>query len=371
MGELFERAEQVALRVKEIADNFGIGVKKKEAEDIEKQLESSSVWTDKERGIMLSSKLSSLKREISQIENIQRKANELLEFSALAEEEADEDMINEVKEELDSLEKELDELELRKLLSDEFDDHNAFLSIHPGAGGTESQDWAAMLLRMYLRWLERKGYKYEIVDHQAAEDAGIKEATVHIIGPYAYGYLKSESGIHRLVRISPFDSNKRRHTSFAAVTVVPEIDDTIDVDLDPKDLKVETFRASGAGGQYVNKTESAVRITHIPTGITVSCQSERSQHQNRDMALKILRARLYEYYKRIHEEEKKGITPEKKEIAWGNQIRSYVFHPYQMVKDLRTGYETGNVQAVMDGEIDEFIDAYLRMKAREKNEVKK
>ncbi|GAB4534786.1 MAG: hypothetical protein Fur0020_01710 [Thermodesulfovibrionia bacterium] len=245
------------------------------------------------------------------------------------------------------------------------DANNAIMSIHPGAGGTESQDWAQMLMRMYIRWAERRGFKVEVVDVLAGEEAGIKSATLTITGDYAYGYLKAEAGVHRLVRISPFDANKRRHTSFAAVLVYPEISDEIDVDLREDDLKIETFRASGAGGQHVNKTSSAVRITHIPTGIIVSCQNERSQHKNRAMALKILRARLYAMKKREQDKKMEELIGEKKDIAWGNQIRSYILQPYQMVKDHRTGVEKGNVTAVLDGDIDDFITGYhlSRLKA--------
>ncbi len=236
------------------------------------------------------------------------------------------------------------------------------MSIHPGAGGTESQDWAQILMRMYTRWAERKGYKVEIVDLLPGEEAGIKSVTITISGLYAYGYLKAEAGVHRLVRISPFDANRRRHTSFAAVLVYPEIDEDIKIDIKEDELRIDTFRASGAGGQHVNKTSSAVRITHIPTEIVVTCQNERSQHKNRAMAMKILRARLYALKKKEQDQKLEEFIGEKKEIAWGNQIRSYILHPYRLIKDHRTGYETGNVEAVLDGEIDEFIRQYLLMK---------
>jgi peptide chain release factor 2 len=254
---------------------------------------------------------------------------------------------------------EIEKQELQIMMGGEFDRLGAFVSIHPGAGGTEAQDWADMLLRLYLRWAERRGYATDIADLQPGEGAGIKSATFEVDGEYAYGYLKAEAGIHRLVRISPFDANARRHTSFASVFVFPAIDDKVEVIINPADLRIDTFRASGAGGQHVNKTDSAVRMTHFPSGIVVSCQNERSQHKNRAMAMKILRARLFELEQRKKREELEKFSKDKKEIAWGSQIRSYVLHPYQLVKDHRTGVEIGNTGAVMDGAIDEFIEAYL------------
>jgi len=263
---------------------------------------------------------------------------------------------------IDELRSEIDEVELKSILSQEEDKNNAIMTIHPGAGGTESQDWAQMLMRMYIRWAERKGFKVEIVDLQSGEEAGIKSVTLTISGQYAHGYLKGEAGVHRLVRISPFDANKRRHTSFAAVLVYPEISEDIEIDIKDDDLKIDTFRASGAGGQHVNKTSSAVRITHIPTGIIVSCQNERSQHKNKAMALKIIKARLYTIKKKEQDEKLEGFIGEKKDIAWGSQIRSYTLQPYQLIKDHRTGYEVGNVNAVLDGAIDNFIKEFLLMK---------
>ncbi len=254
---------------------------------------------------------------------------------------------------------ELEKQELRLMLGGEYDRLGAIVSIHPGAGGLEAQDWAEMLLRMYLRWAERHGYKVDVADLQPGEGGGIKSATFTVEGEYAYGYLRAEAGIHRLVRISPYDANARRHTSFASVFVFPAIDEKIEVVINPADLKVDTFRASGAGGQHVNKTDSAVRMTHIPTGIVVSCQNERSQHKNRAMALKILKARLFELEERKKREQFEQFSKEKKEIAWGSQIRSYVLQPYRMVKDHRTGVEIGNTDAVLDGAIDPFIEAYL------------
>jgi peptide chain release factor 2 len=250
-------------------------------------------------------------------------------------------------------------MEFARMLSGDHDVNNAIVSINAGAGGTEAQDWAEMLLRMYLRWCERKGFKAEITDYQPGDEAGAKGVTFTVTGDYAYGYLKAEKGIHRLVRISPFDSNARRHTSFCSVFVFPELDDDVDVEILDKDLKVDTYRASGAGGQHINKTDSAIRITHLPTGVVVSCQNERSQHKNRATAMKQLKARLYELEMEKKESEAEALGGEKKEIAWGSQIRSYVLHPYRMVKDHRTGYEVGNADGVLDGDLDDFIEAYL------------
>ncbi len=288
----------------------------------------------------------------------------------MAEEEEDEATIREVERESQELLKKAKELELKGLLGAEEDEKNAILTIHPGAGGTESQDWAQMLMRMYLRWAERHKFKTEIMDLQPGEEAGIKSVTIEIKGPYAYGFLKSEVGVHRLVRISPFDAGGRRHTSFASVFVLPELDEDVEIEINPNDLRIDTFRASGAGGQHVNRTDSAVRITHLPTGIVVTCQSERSQHKNKANAMKILKARLYQ--RKLEEERAKRqkLEESKSDIAWGNQIRSYVFHPYNLVKDHRTGHETGDIQRVMDGEIDDFIYAYLLKRPElEKNQT--
>lgn len=286
---------------------------------------------------------------------------DLTVLNDLAEEEEDQDTRLEVAASAEKLEKNIADLEFQTMLGGKDDLKNAILSINSGAGGTESQDWAQMLLRMYIRWIERRGFDYEEIDLQPGQEAGIKSATLLVKGDYSYGYLKAESGVHRLVRISPFDSNSRRHTSFASVTVIPEINDDFVIEIDEKDLKIDVYRSSGAGGQHVNKTSSAVRITHIPTGIIVQCQNERSQHKNKAYALKILRSKLYQL--KLEEEEKKlaEYTKDQKKIEWGSQIRSYVFHPYNLVKDLRTDYETSNTQAVMDGDIDEFIMSYLSM----------
>jgi peptide chain release factor 2 len=288
---------------------------------------------------------------------LNRAVEDLEAFFELATE--GEDVTRDIQKELERLESELATIETGTLLSGENAQANAFLTIHPGAGGTESQDWAEMLLRMYLRWAERKGFQTELMEYQAGEEAGLKSVTVAVKGLNAYGLLLPEVGVHRLVRISPFDANKRRHTSFASVFVYPEIDDTIEIVIDEKDLRVDTYRSTGAGGQHINTTDSAVRITHLPTGIVASCQNERSQHKNRSMAMKILRARLYEVEMEKKRAENKAIEDAKMDIAWGSQIRSYVLHPYRLAKDHRTKLEVGDVDRVLDGDIDPFIKAYL------------
>jgi peptide chain release factor 2 len=298
-----------------------------------------------------------LEREIQLFLRIIEKKEEIEVLEELTEE--GENVQEEMIKSLNSFEKVLEDVKLRALFDDPDDPRNAILSIHPGAGGTESQDWAQMLLRMYLRYAERMEFKAEVIDLLPGEEAGIKSVTVRVIGEYAYGQLSQESGVHRLVRISPFDANKRRHTSFAAVFVYPEVDDDIEVEINPEDLRIDTYRASGHGGQHVNVTDSAVRITHIPTGIVVQCQNERSQHKNKAVAMKVLMARLYEIEKEKKLEKKEKLEDAKSEIAWGNQIRSYVLHPYRMVKDLRTKVEIGNVDRVLDGDIEEFIKASL------------
>jgi len=311
-------------------------------------------------------KISRLQAEIASYDSIVSRFEDLKILAELADEEDDEDAIGECFEEIEALESAVDKVEISHLLSGPYDSANAIMSIHPGAGGTESQDWAEMLMRMYARWAERNGYTVEVADLLPGEEAGIKSATLIMHGHNAYGYLKNEKGVHRLVRISPFDASARRHTSFASVDVVPEMDEE-DVEIDMADLKIDTYRSGGAGGQHVNKTDSAVRITHLPTGIVVQCQNERSQHSNKETAMRVLRARLAELQREEKEKELSAMRGEQHEIAWGSQIRSYVFQPYTMVKDHRTELETGNVDAVMDGEIDEFIEAQLRLSAASAN----
>lgn len=309
----------------------------------------------------LTKKKARLEDILEPFELINSKVNYIEESLELLDEEGGEIFTNELIDEIKNLNRMIDDLELKHLMTGELDRNNAILSIHPGAGGTESQDWAQILMRMYLKWADRHNFKTEILDLLQGEEAGIKDVTIAITGPYAYGYLKAEAGVHRLVRISPFDANKRRHTSFAAVLVYPEIEDDITVEIKEEDIKIETFRASGAGGQHVNKVSSAVRITHIPTGIVVTCQNERSQHRNKAMAMKILKAKLYDRQLKEQQDKIESIVGEKKEISWGNQIRSYVLQPYRLVKDHRTGIERGDVDSVFDGDIDEFIKEYLKL----------
>ncbi len=316
-------------------------------------------WDNRETAQATIEKVNEHKRWVDTWQGLEDRRDDLALLFELAVEENDGEAMGEVTAEANILEKEIAELEFRNMLSGRDDAKNAILTIHPGAGGTESADWAQMLLRMYMRWIERRGFRKELMDLQPGDEAGIKSATVEVTGKYAYGYLKAEAGVHRLVRLSPFDSQNRRHTSFASVFVYPEIEDAVEVEISDADLRVDTYRASGAGGQHVNKTDSAVRITHLPTGIVVQCQNERSQHKNRSSAMKILRTRLYQFHEEEKQKELEAVEHTKKRIEWGNQIRSYVLHPYNMVKDHRTGEETSNVDAVMDGDIDAFIHAYL------------
>lgn len=331
--------------------------KKNRIEILEKELSSPDVWNNQ-------SKLKSLQKEKKRIEagiasyikikEIKEEIDVLLELSSEGE-----DILSDLSETISDFQILIDNAELEILFFEKDDPRNAILTIHPGAGGTESQDWAEMLMRMYLRYAERKKFTSKILDIQQGDEAGLKSATIQIIGDYAYGILSQESGVHRLVRISPFDANKRRHTSFAAVFAYPEIDEDIEIDISPDEIRVDTYRASGRGGQHVNVTDSAVRITHIETGIVVQCQNERSQHKNKASALKVLKSRLYELKKRKKNEKLEKLEDAKSDIAWGNQIRSYVLHPYQMIKDLRTSVETGNTESVLDGNLDEFIKASL------------
>ena len=327
-------------------------------EDLENKMSSPGFWDDNDKARKIAKNLDRIKNRLSLIEDLEAKFEDARVYQELIQE-GEESLKPELENLLKGLENELDKLELKLQFTEEYDQNNAIFSIHPGAGGTESQDWAQMLLRMYERWFEKKGFSTETLDFLSGDEAGIKRVTILVKGDYAYGYLKGEAGVHRLVRISPFDSSGRRHTSFASVDVLPEIDEDLMVDIDEGDLKIETYRASGAGGQHVNKTDSAVRITHKPTGIVVQCQNERSQHKNKSMAMKILNSKLIELKKEEKAEEIEELRGDYKEIAWGSQIRSYTFHPYNLIKDHRTGVEEGNIDRIMDGNIDEFIEAYL------------
>jgi peptide chain release factor 2 len=320
-------------------------------------------WNDETQSSRVVKELKSLKNSVQPWENAVKKYQDLKELVDILKEE-DSELALDLLRNIDKLGEQLAVVEFQTLLNGEFDRNNAFLSINAGAGGTESCDWVSMLLRMYSRWAEDKGYKVGTIDILPGEEAGIKNVTISIEGEHAYGYLKAERGVHRLVRISPFDANKRRHTSFASVDVIPEISEDTEITIEEKDLKVETFRASSAGGQHMQKTDTAVRMTHIPTGIVAQCQNERSQYQNKQTALKILKSRLYELQEEKKEQQLQKHAAEKKKIEWGSQIRSYVMHPYTMVKDHRTKQETGNVDAVMDGELDEFIEAYLKFSVK-------
>lgn len=324
---------------------------------------SPDFWNNQEKAQETIDKLQSINRTITPLEELNEKLSDIEALYELAEED-EPDAEVEFEREAESMFESLEKFELLCMLSGKDDQRNAFLSIHAGAGGTEACDWTDMLLRMYMRWAENSGYKYEIVEYVPGDEAGARSVTLHIKGKYAYGYLKSEIGVHRLVRISPFDANKRRHTSFAGVDVLPEIDEKIEVDINPADLKIDTYKAGGPGGQHVNKTSSAVRITHLPTGAVVQCQQDRSQLKNRKTAMNMLRAKLYQMEEMKRKAEIEKSYDEKGSIEWGNQIRSYVLQPYTMVKDLRTDEETGNVDAVLDGEIDRFIEAYLKQQIK-------
>ena len=315
------------------------------------------MWENNSKSTSIMRQISFLEKDISLRKNLVQKAEDVeVLFEFLNENQVEED---EVEKELNIFSSLIKDFELKLILNGENDMNDAIITIHPGAGGTESQDWAEMLYRMYSMWAESKGFKFNVIDFQNGDEAGLKDCTLEISGDYAYGLLQSEIGIHRLVRISPFDSNSRRHTSFASVTVSPAVNDDIDIDINQKDLRIDTFRSSGAGGQHVNKTDSAIRITHIPSGIVTQCQTQRSQHKNKEQALKVLKSKLFQLEVEKQLQNKKELEGEKKDIGWGNQIRSYVFHPYNMIKDHRTKHEVGNIKSVMDGNIDEFIYSYL------------
>jgi peptide chain release factor 2 len=331
--------------------------------ELEESMNSQDFWNDIERSQKVNREIKGLKNKVDRYKKFVSELEDLETLIELAIEENDHSVTDEVRQSLSILDKEVNAFNIETLLSGPYDRNNAIVSLHAGAGGTEAMDWVSMLYRMYTRWCEDKGYEVKVLDMLPGEEAGIKNVTIQVIGLNAYGYLRCEKGVHRLVRISPFDASGRRHTSFASVDVMPELEDDTEIEIRPEDLRIDTYRAGGAGGQHVNKTESAVRITHIPTGIVVQCQNERSQMQNRETAMKVLKARLLELKEREQEEKLREMQGELKRIEWGSQIRSYVFHPYSLVKDHRTGVENGNIQAVMDGDLDLFINSYLQKNA--------
>ncbi len=350
--------------VEELAITIKVEELKKTAEELEKQTAEPDFWSDSAVSGKVLRNIKQNKDKVEEYEKLVAAVDDAHTLCELSLEENDESSTEEILAEVDSIRKQIDRMNTEVLLSGEYDNNNAILSFHPGAGGTEAQDWALMLYRMYTRWGEKNGYKVKLLDWLDGEEAGLKSAMILIEGPYAYGYMKSESGVHRLVRVSPFDSSGRRHTSFASVEVTPELDDSNDVEIRDEDLEITAHRSSGAGGQHINKTDSAIRIVHKPTGIVVGCQTERSQLQNKETALKMLKSKLVEIKIRENLEKIEDIKGEKTNIEWGSQIRSYVFMPYTLAKDTRTGYEDGNIQAVMDGDIDGFINAYLRSKVK-------
>ncbi len=361
------RLTAVEQDIKELGEALGLDYLRKEIESCEIQASAPGFWDDIEKAQEIQQKTSRLKTKVEKYEKLVSNYDDTLVLIDMADEEGDLSMLDEIIASIDEVLASLEEQRLSTLLTGEYDANNAILTFHAGAGGTEAQDWASMLVRMYTHWGERHGFKVNMVDFLDGEEAGLKSAVLTFTGENAYGYLKGENGVHRLVRISPFDSSGRRHTSFASLEVMPEITNDVNIEIREEDLKIDTYRSSGAGGQHVNKTESAIRITHLPTGIVVACQNERSQFQNKDVAMTMLRSKLVEIKEREHLEKIEDIKGVQKEIAWGSQIRSYVFMPYTLVKDHRTGFESGNVGAVMDGDLDGFINAYL--KAASKNEL--
>ncbi|MGV8906307.1 MAG: peptide chain release factor 2 [Acetobacterium sp.] len=359
MVDLYEEKQiinEMETKLKELGDSLDLPKLISKIDGLEKQTEKQEFWNDQKSAQIVLKELKLIKLKVDHYNALKEELDDVLVMFELAEEG---EILDEFTESINSLAKKIDSFRVETLLSGEYDSNNAIIALHPGAGGTESQDWAEMLLRMYTRWAEKKGYKVKTLDLQPGEGAGIKSATLMIEGINAYGYLKTERGVHRLVRISPFDSSGRRHTSFASLDVMPEIDDTVEIEILPDDIRIDTYRASGAGGQHVNKTDSAVRITHLATGIVVQCQNERSQHQNKEVAMGMLKGKLIEIMEQEKMDHIEDIKGDYSQIAWGSQIRSYVFHPYNMVKDHRTNVEIGNVQGVMDGDLDSFMNAYL------------
>lgn len=358
--ELRLELERTKPEIDDLADALGLKAMESEIQQLENRAAEPGFWDDMEKSQVILQRTSILKGKVEGYNSLVAKYDDAMALIELANEDEDLSLLEEAQSEVEEIKEQLEKQRLQTLLTGEYDGRNAILTFHAGSGGTEAQDWAEMLYRMYNRWAEKMSFKVKTVDYLDGDEAGLKSATILVEGVNAYGYLKSEAGVHRLVRVSPFDSSGRRHTSFASLEVMPEIDDNIQVDINPEDIKMDVYRASGAGGQKVNKTSSAVRLTHIPTGIVVACQVERSQHQNREVAMKMLMSKLMEIKEREHLDKIEDIKGVQKEITWGSQIRSYVFMPYTLVKDHRTSFETGNINAVMDGDIDGFINAYLK-----------
>ncbi|MFR6537991.1 MAG: peptide chain release factor 2 [Lachnospiraceae bacterium] len=346
--------------LQEVRDSLDLANKSKRIEELEREMEAADFWNDAAQSTAKMKELKSLKDDVSVFSHLQELKEEIETYITLGYEENDLELLPEIASLLQEFDGALEDLRMKTLLSDEYDDRNAIVSLHAGAGGTESCDWVSILYRMYTRWAASRGYEVEVLDYLDGDEAGIKSVTFQVNGPNAYGYLKSEKGVHRLVRISPFNAAGKRQTSFASCDVMPELDDNVEIEINDDDIRIDTYRSSGAGGQHINKTSSAIRITHYPTGIVVQCQNERSQHMNKDKAMQMLKAKLYLLQKEEQEREAQGIRGEVTDIGWGNQIRSYVLQPYTMVKDLRTGEKTGNVDAVLDGEITPFMNAYLK-----------
>ncbi len=358
--ELRLELERTKPEIDDLADALGLKAMESEIQQLENRATEPGFWDDMEKSQVILQRTSALKGKVEGYNSLVSKYEDAMALIELANEDEDLSLLEEAENEVNAIKEDLEKQRLQTLLTGEYDSKNAILTFHAGSGGTEAQDWCEMLYRMYNRWAEKIGFKVKTLDYLDGDEAGLKSAVILVEGLNAYGYLKSEAGVHRLVRVSPFDSSGRRHTSFASLEVMPEIDDNIQVDINPEDIKMDVYRASGAGGQKVNKTSSAVRLTHIPTGIVVACQVERSQHQNREVAMKMLMSKLMEIKEREHLDKIEDIKGVQKEITWGSQIRSYVFMPYTLVKDHRTSFETGNISAVMDGEIDGFINAYLK-----------
>ena len=360
LDQMKTEIQQYESTMHEVLDSLDLEYKKQRIEELQRESEAPDFWSDADTANKKMKQLKDLQTTVEDAEHVESQYEDILMLIEMGNEENDESVIEPVREDLDAFKNKLEEMRLATLLTGEYDDSNAILSLNAGAGGTESCDWCSMLYRMYTRWADRKGFKVDVMNYIDGDEAGIKSVDFQISGPNAYGYLKSERGVHRLVRISPFNAQGKRQTSFVSCDVMPDIEKDIDIVINPDDIRIDTYRSSGAGGQHINKTSSAIRITHFPTGIVVTCQNERSQFQNKDKAMQMLKARLLMLKMEENREKAADIRGEVKEIGWGSQIRSYVFQPYTMVKDLRTGWETGNVQAVMDGDLTPFIDAYLK-----------